>query len=47
MAKKAKKKDYICNSVHKNANEKDIRIACVRLWSSYIRNQEKRKDIIA
>lgn len=47
MAGKVKKKDYICNSIHKNIKEKDIRIEYIRLWSSYIRNQEKQKNIIA
>jgi len=47
MARKVKKKDYICNSIHKNTKERDIRVECVRLWSSYIRNQEKQKNIIA
>lgn len=39
------KRDYQCQSVHKNDSDHNIRIRYVQIWGRYISQQEESKQL--
>lgn len=39
------KRDYQCQSVHKNDSEQNIQIRYVQIWGKYISQQEESKKL--